>query len=205
MASLQVLRDQIIRRLVGGDQISDSQLDPREIELLILQVLNTAIKIEYFTNIKADDVHGVTGQYLAIYVLDVKKDPIRKEDYIILPQPFVSLPNDKGLDQITPMNGKCKFFIPVKIGFSSLYNGLAAGNLEMRTGFYPERNKVFFTKDIIAQGTSKVMVKIIAAVGDDVVIDPAMEESIIRSVMEIMIPKMPQDKIVNNVDEAQNG
>lgn len=205
MASLQVLRDQIIRRLVGGDQISDSQLDPREIELLILQVLNTAIKIEYFTNIKADDVHGVTGQYIAIYVLDVKKDTVRKEDYIILPQPFVSLPNDKGLDQITPMNGKCKFFIPVKVGFSSLYNGLAAGNLEMRTGFYPERNKVFFTKDIIAQGTSKVMVKIIAAVGDDVVIDPAMEESIIRSVLEIMIPKMPQDKIVNNVDEAQNG
>lgn len=205
MASLQVLRDQIIRRLVGGDQISDSQLDPREVELLILQVLNTAIKIEYFTNIKADDVHGVTGQYLAIYVLDVKKDSIRKEDYIILPQPFVSLPNDKGLDQITPMNGKCKFFIPVKVGFNSLYNGLAAGNLETRTGFYPERNKVFFTKDIIAQGTSKVMVKIIAAVGDDVVIDPAMEESIIQSVIEIMLPKLPQDKIVNNVDEAQNG
>ena len=204
MASLAVLRDQIIRRLVGGDQISDSQIDPREIELLIFQVLNAAIKIEYFTNIRAEDVHGVSGQYIAVYVRDVLKDLIRKEEYITLPQPFVALPGDKGLDQITPMNGKCKFFIPVKVGFSSLFNGLAAGNLELRTGFYPERNKVFFTKSIIAQGTSKVMCKLIVAAGDDVVIDPAQEESIIRAVMEIMIPKMPQDKVVDNVDNPVN-
>lgn len=203
MASLATLRDQIIRRLSGGDQISDSSIDNREIELLILQVLNAAIKIEYFTNIRAEDVHGVSGQYIAVYVRDVLKDNVRKENYITLPQPFISLPRDKGLDQITPMNGKCKFFIPVSVGFSSLYHGLPAGNLELNTGFYPERDKVFFTKDIIAQGTSKVMVKLIAATGSDVVIDPAQEESIIKAVMDIMIPKMPQDKIVNNVDDAQ--
>lgn len=203
MATLAILRDQIIRRLSGGDQISDSQIDPREIELLILQVLNAAIKIEYFTNIRAEDIHGVSGQYIAVYVLDVARDNIRKEDYITLPQPFVSLPRDKGLDQITPMNGKCKFFIPVDVGFHSLYNGLAAGNLELRTGFYPERNKVFFTKSIIAQGTSKVMVKLIAAVGSDVVIPPDMEESVIKAVMDLSLPKLPQDKIVNNVDDSQ--
>jgi len=203
MASLAVLRDQIIRRLVGGDQISDSQIDPREIELLILQVLNAAIKIEYFTNIRAEDVHGVSGQYIATYICDVKKDLVRREDYITLTQPFVALPNDKGLDQITPMNGKCRFFIPVKVGFSSLYNGLPAGNLELKTGFYPERNKVFFTKDIMSQGTSKVMVKLIVAAGSDVVIPPDMEETIVKEVMSIMIPKMPQDKIVDNVDNPQ--
>ncbi len=201
MASLAQLRDQIIRRLSGGDQISDSSLDDREIELYILQVLNAAIKIEYFTNIRAEDNHGVSGQYIATYVLPIQKDTIRQEQYIILPQPFISLPNDKGLDQITPMNGKCKFFIPVKVGFSSLYHGLDAGNLELKTGFYPERNKVFFTKDVLAQGTSKVMVKIIAAVGSDVVIDPGMEESIIKEVIGLMVPKLPQDKVVDNVDD----
>jgi len=203
MASLVVLRDQIIRRLVGGDQISDSEIDPREIELLILQVANAAIKIEYFTNIRAEDNHGVSGQYFATYVLPVTKDPVRKEDYIILPQPYITLPRDKGLYQITPMNGKCKFFIPTNAGFSSLFHGLAAGNLEMNTGFYSDRNKVFFTKDIISQGTSKVMVKIIVAIGQDVIFDPAEEESIIKEVMSIMIPKMPQDKVVNNIDKPQ--
>lgn len=201
MATLAQLRDQIIRRLSGGDQISDSSLDNREVELYILQVLNAAIKIEYFTNIRAEDNHGVSGQYVAVYVLSVQKDTVRQEQYIILPQPFISLPNDKGLDQITPINGKCKFFIPVKIGFSSLYHGLEAGNLELKTGFYPERNKVFFTKDVLAQGTSKVMVKIIAAVGADVVIDPGMEESVIKEVIGLLVPKLPQDKIVDNVDD----
>lgn len=203
MSSLAVVRDQIIRRLSGGDPISDSSLDRREIELYILQVLNAAIKIEYFTNIRADDVHGVSGQYIATYICDVLKDTTRREDYIVLTQPFISLPNDKGLDQITPLNGKCKFFIPVKVGFSSLYHGLEAGNLELSTGFYPEKNKVFFTKDIKSQGTSRVMVKIIAAVGSDVVIDPAMEESIVKAVIDMMVPKLPQDKVVNNVDDAQ--
>ncbi len=203
MASLAQLRDQIIRRLSGGDQISDSAIDDREIEMYILQVLNAAIKIEYFTNIRADDVHGVSGQYIATYVLPIQKDLIRQEQYIILTQPFISLPHDKGLNQITPMNGKCKFFIPVNVGFSALYHGLDAGNLELHTGFYPERNKVFFTKDVLGQGTSKVMVKIIAAVGSDVVIDPGMEESIIKEVIGIMIPKLPQDKIVDNVDNPQ--
>ncbi len=203
MATLAVLRDQIIRRLSGGDQSSDSQIDNREIERLIFQVLNAAIKIEYFTNIRAEDVHGVSGQFYYILTCDVVKDNIRKENYIILDQPFITLPNDKGLDQITPLNGKCKSFIPVKPGFNALYHGLEAGNLEMRAGFYPERNKVFFTKDIISQGTSKVMVRLVVAAGSDVVIDPAIEESVIKAVMDIMIPKLPQDKIVNNVDDAQ--
>ena len=104
MASLAVLRDQIIRRLVGGDQISDSQIDPREIELLIFQVLNAAIKIEYFTNIRAEDVHGVSGQYIAVYVRDVLKDLIRKEEYITLPQPMKSWE-----DMILPRNNTKEF------------------------------------------------------------------------------------------------
>lgn len=204
MSSVAIIRDQIIRRLSGGDPQSDTRLKKPEVELYILQVLNAAIKIEYFTNIKAEDVHGVSGQYVATYVLDVFKDTIRKEDYIELPQPFISLPNDKGLNQITPLNGKCRHFIPVKVGFNALYGDLAAGNLEKHTGFYPERNKVFFTKDIKSQGTTKVMVKIIAAVGLDTVIDPGMEQTIVEQVIGLLTPRLQQDKVVDNVDTSTN-
>lgn len=201
MATLAVLRDQIIRRLSGGDPSSDSQLDEREIELHILQALNAAIKIEYYNNIRAEDIHGVSGQFIYTFTADVKKDALRGEQYIEMVTPHVALPNDKGIHEITPVNGKCKTFIPVRNGSVSLYRGLPAGNLEMGTGFYPERGKVFFTKDIMCQGVSKVRVKIIAAYGSDLVIDPAMEESVIKAVMGIMTPALPQDKIVDNVDD----
>lgn len=201
MASLAKIRDLIIRRLSGGDPSSDSQLDHREIDLHILQVANAAIKIEYFNNIRAEDNHGVSAQYIYTYIVDVKKDTSRSEEYIELASPYVVLPNEKGLFEIQPLNGKCKTFIPVKNGSIAMYEGTPAGNLEGRTGFYPERSKAFFTKPIICQGTSKVRVRQIVAIGDDVVFDPAMENSIVKGVLEIMIPNLPQDKIVNNVDE----
>ncbi len=202
MASLAKIRDLIIRRLSGGDPSSDSQLDPREIDLHILQAANAAIKIEYFNNIRAEDNHAVSGQYIYTYTASVLKDTIRGEEYIELTSPYVALPNEKGLFEIQPLNGKCKTFIPVRNGSNAMYHGTPAGNLEGRTGFYPERNKVFFTKAIICQGTSKVRVKQIVAIGEDVVFDPGMEESIVKAVLEIMIPKLPQDRIANSVDET---
>lgn len=201
MASLAQLRELIIRRLSGGDPSSDSQLDEREIDMHILQAANAAIKIEYYTNIRAEDVHGVSAQYLYVSVLDVKKDTIRKEEYVDLAVPYIALPNEKGIHEIEPLNGKCKTFIPTKNGSESLFRGTPAGYLEGQTGFYPERNKVFFTKPIICQGTSKVRVKQIVSAGDDTVFDPGMEESIVKAVLAVMLPQLPQDKIVNNVDE----
>lgn len=204
MASLAQLTELIIRRLSGGDPSSDSQLDKREIEMHILQAANAAIKIEYFTNIRADDVHGTSGQNIYTYVLDVKKDAVRGEEYIDLSVPYVSLPHDKGIYEIEPLNGKCKTFIPTKNGETAVYRGLPAGNLEGQTGFYPERAKVFFTKPIICQGTSKVRVRQVVAYGSDVIFDPGIEESIVKSVLEIMIPQLPQDRIANNVDDNGN-
>lgn len=204
MASLAQIRDQIIRRLSGGDPSSDSQFDEREIELYILQVANSAVKIEYFTNIKAEDQHGVSGQYIYTFTADVKKDTSRGEEYIEITTPYVSLPNDKGLLEVDPLNGKCKNFIPVKAGFNSLFKGTPAGNLEGQVGFYPERNKVFFSKPIICLGTSKVRVKLIVMAGADTVFDPGQENSIIQGVLEILLPQLPQDRIANNVDDNGN-
>jgi hypothetical protein len=209
MANIPQLRELIIRRLSGGDPSSDSQLDPREIDKYIIQAMNAAIKIEYYTNIKVDGSHGISNQYLVSYVLDVLTDAIRKEEYVVLTQPFISLPNDKGINEVEPLNGRCKTFIPTKGGSFALYRGTPAGNLEGQTGFYVEGQKLFFLKAIKCQGTSKVRVTQVGAVDEDSIIDPALEDSIIRSVLEIMIPRMPQDRIANNVDEngftASNG
>lgn len=202
MATLAQIREQIIRRVSGGNQSADSQIDPREIDLLITQELNAAIKIEYFTNIKAEDVHGVSGQYLASYTLDVKKDTIRGEQYVELTQPFVTLPHDKGIQDVTPLNGKCKTFIPVNVGSRSIYQDLPAGNLETKAGFYVERNRIYFTTDIMCRGTSKVRVREVVAAGSDMVIDPAIESALIRSVIAIIFPQMSQDKVADNVDNT---
>lgn len=202
MSTLAKIRDQIIRRASGGDPSSDTQLDEREVDLYILQILNTAIKIEYFNNIRAEDVHSVSGQFIATYNVDVKKDTVRGEEYIELTQPYISLPSDKGLLEISAVNGKCKTFIPTRNGFVSLYKGLPAGNLEGSTGYYPERSRVYFTKPIICQGVSKVRVKLIVAaqIDGNLPIDPAMEASVVKEVLAMLVPNLPQDKIVDNTD-----
>jgi hypothetical protein len=201
MATIPQIREQIIRRLSGGDPSSDSQMDPREIDLYILQAMNAAIKIEYFTNIKAEDNHGVSGQYLYTYTGTIAKDNVRGEEYVEITKPFISLPSEKGILEVEPINGKCKTFIPTKSGSFALYRGTPAGNLEGQTGFYVERNKIYFLKPVICQGTSMVRITQICAVDENSIIDPSLEESIIRSVIEMLIPKLPQDRIANNVDE----
>jgi hypothetical protein len=203
MATLREITQEIIRHYSGGDQSKDSTLDFREVRLMVLQILNAAIKVEYFDNIRTEGFHGTSAQYITSYVVSVQKDSLRKEAYINVPWPYIALPWGKGIHEISPMNDRCTFYIPVQNGFNSLFKGLPAGNLEMYTGFYGEGNKVFFTKDITGQGVQKVLVKLIHAVDDNTPIDPATEETLFVKVSTLLKARGDQDKINDNNPAVQ--
>lgn len=198
MATLAQITQEIIRQYSGGEQSKDSTLDPREVSLMVLQSLNELVRNEYFENISTEGFHGVSGEYITSYSVSVQKDTVRREAFIIIPSPYIALPWGKGVHEISPINDRCNSYIPVINGFNSLFQGLPAGNLEKRTGFYPEKNKIFFTKDITGQGVQKVLLKLVVAVGDDVVIDPASELSVVTKVLTLLKSRGEQDKINDN-------
>jgi hypothetical protein len=201
MAVLRIIAQQVIRRVSGGDQSRDSKLDLREVTRYMLQILNEQIKIDYLTNIKIEDDHGVSGQYMFVATATILKDNTRDEFYITLPTAYSALPHEKGLHEISPTNGKCATFIPCRNGSRALFKGLPAGNLEGNIGYYPERDKVWFVTNPKKKGVDKVMIKLIVGVNDDVVIDPGTEKMLVDKAVEFFSNRPPQDRINDNVDQ----
>jgi hypothetical protein len=200
MPVLRTTAQQVIRRLSGGDQSQDSQLDPREVMRYLLQILNEKIPIDYFTNIKIEDDHAVSAQYIFVATANILKNEIRNEYYINVPTPYIALPHDKGIHEIGPTNDSCMTFSPCRNGSKALFKGLPAGNLEMNIGYYPERDKIYFVSNPKKKGVTKVMIKLIVAAGDDLVIDPGTEKMLVDEAVKFFGGKVPQDKVNDNVD-----
>lgn len=201
MATIAQLTQQVIRILSAQDQSKDSQLDKREVKLLIIQELNYAIKMEYYANSSGMD-KGVSGQYIATFVQSVARDTVRGETYITVPTPYVAIGGtDKGIKEVSPMNDNQQSYVPTANGAKNIYRGLPAGNLEQRVGFYPERDKIYFSQDIMKKGVSKVRLKLIVASGDDMVIDPAIESTIRDKAVAVFSKRGEQDRLNDQVDQ----
>ncbi len=200
MATLAELTQQVIRIVSGGNQSKDSQLDKREVKLFLVQELNYAIKMEYYSNSSSMD-KGVSGQYIATFVQTVLRDNVRSETYIEVPVPYIAIGGtDKGIKEVSPMNDKEQSYVPTPNGAKNIFRGLPAGNLEQRVGFYPERSKIYFSVDIMKKGVSKVRLKLIVAAGDDMVIDPAIETTIRDKAVAAFSKEGKQDRLNDQVD-----
>jgi hypothetical protein len=199
MATLAQIAEQVTFILSGGDASRDSELDPREIQLLIVQELNALMKIEYWNNIKLDEDHGITGQYIVTSTVSVAYDNVRLEAYVIVPSTYISLGAlDRGIQEIRPLAANASAFIPLANGMHSLSRGTKMNCLEGQIGYYPEGNKAYFTKNPKTEGMNNVLVKLIVSTLTNFISDPAIESELVKRVVAILMAQKPQDKINNN-------
>lgn len=199
MASLAQIAEQVIFKYSGGDASRDSELDPREVQLFVLQELNAILKLEYWNNIKLDEDHGISGQYIVPFKFPVLYDNVRNETYVTLTNPYLTLGAlDRGIQEVRPYDGNANAFIPMANGSHSLYKGTKAFELEGHIGYYPEAGNIYFMKDPRKTGISNVMVKQIVSMATAFISDPGTEADLVQKVFTRLIEMRPQDKINNN-------
>ena len=203
MTSIEQISEQAIRIIAGGDRnIDDFEIDIREVQLLVAQTANYYVKQGLFQNISQGE-HNLGGEYIATFKnIDIQYDEDLALSYIDLPAKYISLPYDRGIHQISLMKDQWHVFIPIRNGAVAIFANSPAGRLENRTGYYPEQEKVYFTKDL-SKSVDKCLVKQVIASAEGVAattqfIPPDVELPILEKVVNILRGWGKQDKLNNN-------
>lgn len=204
MSTKAIMAQQVIRRISGGDQPGDSQLDRREVIRVICQIINDRVKMNFYENYKLGE-SGIDGLYIATYKnVAVSYDSDTNEFYSLLPSTYAALPNGRGIRQVSSMKNQRKAFVIRKSGSASIYSNLPAGRLEGRVGVFPEGTKLIYTTDMNKSGVKKVLIKL--AVGapesigenDTLPLDAAAEKSVVDEAIAFFRDPVVQDKLNNN-------
>jgi len=200
METLKKISAEIIKILSGGTPSKDSEYDERYIAQLVRSGMNEALKMEVFSKRQTDDDRSAIAMYIATYTaLDVKKDPITERYYTEIPGFYVSLPYNKGIRQISPVNKDRESFVQ-KLN-PSVTETLHAGKLQGRIGFYIEGYKAIYDETINQRGIKKVNIKLIVAAPENLGMDdplpilPEHKFSIIEKIVQTMRNDPIQDTI----------
>lgn len=204
MISILKLSQQVIRKVSGGNQSKDSQLDRREVMLKVRQIMNEEGKKSFFENYNMGEP-GVEGQYVARYNnIDVLKDDTTNEEYSDIPSTYIALPNGRGIREVVPVKSGCNPLVIRKHGAKGIYAMLPTANLEGELGCWPEGNKLIYDKSLLAKGIKKVTIKLAVAApdsvaeDDDLPIDEGAANTIVDRAVQFFIQQMPQDRTNNN-------
>lgn len=204
MATLAQIAQQVIFKLSGGDAQRSTQLDTRMVQLFVLQELNGLEKVEYWNNIKLDEDHGITGQYILTSQVAILWNSARGECYITVPNTYISLGAlDRGIQEIRPLNVGGKAFIPLAAGMLKLAQGTAMIGLQGNIGYYPEGSFVYFSPSPKAKGITQVLIKTIGSTLTNFIADPAVEAQLVQAVFTRLREMYPQDKINDNNPNPQ--
>lgn len=201
MATIKSLAEFILRRAAGGDVSKDFQLKRQEVEWAILRSLNRLLKIDYYDSIKTiDDERGWSAQFIFSFKVIAKEDKDRNEFYFDIPYAYTDLPNGKGILEIRLSKTPKKALIPIPANSLSLIADLPCGNLETNNGFYPEGNRVYL---VGCKKPESGIVKLALATGDNLMIDPAMEKTILDELIPMFVKENMQDRINNENKQPQ--
>lgn len=151
----------VILKENGGVLTQDSKIKREDVTAILPAAINWAITGQFWANKQATGDSEYPSDFIATYPnVEVKTDTDRDLKYIDLPAGTITLPDDRGLQSVSPMKGTDQF-IPIKLTDShniSYYHNTFAGY----TLFWRERQRVLFQN--IA--TDKVLVRLIQSIGD---------------------------------------
>ena len=198
MITLRQICRQIIELESGGAQNVDSNLSEAYIIQYIRQMSNTVLKPRIYENLSQDD-RSVLALMVASYEVVVKGTTPNK--YIDLPEFYMSLPFNKGLAAVAPIDDPTNFFIP-RLN-PAVSKNLPCADLDPgQYSYYAKGMKVFFDNDGFEFG--KVLVDLVVASPDSIGVDdslplfPEHQIEIIQKVREMLKTMPPQDKLIDS-------
>jgi len=204
MATKYQLAEQVIRRFNGGDRSAGSGLDIREVILLVGQVANQMLKVEFFS---VDINQQAESRPVVIASYRVAVEDYKDVSMIRLPVIPVKLPMGMGVWSIQRTDALFSdmSFIPVPAGAWTLHKGMGLlSDLLGQVGYMWEGTDVFFTRSLAGDGVSEVDVKMIVVdvmhLGDydPLPIPVDMEAGIIQDVFNLLVPRGATDKVADS-------
>ena len=120
----------IITELSGGDITMRNKYDERDVFRMADMAISDMIAAEYAQKKKMADSY-INGNYVKVFEkVKVKWNNNRKVSYFDLPAEMIALDNDKGLRQVSFMEGETEPFTIIANGSVSIWDSLqvASGN-----------------------------------------------------------------------------
>lgn len=146
-----------ISRLSGGAPSFSNKIDEREVWVVIDAVIASLVDADYRANI-ARGSYDINGAWIKTFEdVQVKESKSRKEFYIDLPAYLTSLPQDRAIRMITPMEDQSTQYTVINNNSIGVFANLEAGGMERTC--YIEGAKVYFPRWSL--GLTKVLVKMI--------------------------------------------
>lgn len=177
----------IITDLSGGDISMRNKYDERDVFIKADQVIASLIAAEYSQKRMAADSY-INGNYVKSFEnVKIKWNSARKETYFDLPAEMIALDNDKGLRQVSFMEGQTAPMNIIGNGAFSTYSILGTDQGDGTFSIYVEGSQVFIPRMPKGYGC-KLLVKMICSTStldpDELLRVPAqMEERLYDMVM----------------------
>lgn len=195
----EIIAEQLELMFSGGMPSDDFGIDRREILLLVEQAHSNLVKQEYWLNLKNEGLHSVNSEHLTSFIkLPVLVDAERKESYSLLPSAYISLPGNKGINEVRAWGKPLALpLVPLNPGMNSLLSGTAAGGMNGRQTYYPEADRVYYPeKPNCNLPFQFVNIRLVVPSGTSV--SMGQELAIMAEVTKIMAQRRPQDKVNDN-------
>lgn len=179
MLTKKVVAELTRSRLSGGAVSFTNKVDEREVYKVIDAVMSSLLDADYRANM-AKGSYDINGAWIKTFEnVQVKESKTRKEFYIDLPAYLVSLPQDRGLRMICPMEDQATQYTVTNNNSLAVFSDLEAGSMQRTC--YIEGNRVYFP--VWPLGCCKVMVKMIPSVDtlgeNDILPLPGIAEDIL--------------------------
>jgi hypothetical protein len=178
----KILGEQIQRiysRSIDREDISP-RIDYREIKPLMIQVINSLLKIEHLQR------QEVSGTSIATYILPKQSET--NYEYVQLSVTPVSLPKEQGVHRVYQEGCPWSPFIPIRTGDFEIAMGTPTAYLEGQVGYYLNGTKIIFTKPVAESIEVQLIVNDPSVVSDtDLLPIPAeMEQMVIQGVLQLL-------------------
>ena len=154
------LIESVLIRVTGGKLTQDSKVKREDISILLAPAINWSITGQYWLNKRATGGNEYPSDFIASYPVDVKEDTSRDLKYVDIPVGTLTLPDDQGLQTVSPMKGDDEF-IPTKFQ-DRKHNSYYPNTFSSFTMWWREGQRVYFEKI----DTDKVLLRLIQSVNN---------------------------------------
>lgn len=197
---------EIIQDLKSANQTNSTMKYDKRVIWEVADMALSYLMSKLFWTIRKEGSYSFNNEFITTYKAKVKHDTVRELRYINLPARLISLPDDRGLIQVSPMMNDGEQWVRVNVASNAVYSGLEAGKLSGKTGYRIEGQKIYFQNLKPQYNGSDVLVKMIAStenLGEDapLPIPSDFEAEFLQMVIQFFNEsKMtPQDKTVDNI------
>ena len=129
------------------------------------QIFGEQIRINLFQGMTEGD-HSVDGSFVFTFRdQEVLFDEGLALYYTNLPSSTITLPNEAGIDFVSLMKSQTLPFTKVPRNFLAASQGLRIANLEGRSGYWQEGNRIYYV-NLQPIPPAKVLIKLVCGVSD---------------------------------------